>query len=161
MIWSNFATIIWEVLHKKTSFRALRKWKMNFPCKENKNSLRKHCLEFQYAPLCTTWDHLNKLCHECGHKIDHLAWKPCIFTHDSSFLEHFLKIFPYYKFIIFPGNLVTYNDTMRRFSNFLFFLNFLCPFQNAVKTAGMTVPSWLLNLGIFLMFLWLNRYLWT
>ena len=39
---------------QKTSFRALRKWKMNFPCKENKNSLRKHCLEFQYAPLCTT-----------------------------------------------------------------------------------------------------------
>ena len=38
---------------------------------------------------------------------------------------------------------------MRRFSNFLIFLNFLCPFQNAVKTAGMTVPSQWLNLGIF------------
>ena len=87
MIWSNFATIIWEVLHKKTSFWALEKWKMFFLCKENENFLRKHCLPFQYAPLCTIWDHLNKLCHECGHKIDHLAWKPLISTHDSSFLR--------------------------------------------------------------------------
>ena len=30
-----------------------------------------------------------------------------------------------------------------------FFLNFLCPFQNAAKTAGMTVSSQWLNLGIF------------
>ena len=29
---------------KKPSFRALEKWKMNFPCKENENSLRQHCL---------------------------------------------------------------------------------------------------------------------
>ena len=71
---------------QKTSFGALEKWKMNFPCKENENSLRQHCLELQDAPFCTIWDHLNKLCHECGHKIDHLAWKPWIFTHDSSFL---------------------------------------------------------------------------
>ena len=71
----------------KNSIQALGKWKMNFPCKENKNSLRQHCLEFQYAPLCTIWDHLNKLCHESGHKIDHLAWKPWIFTDDSSFLR--------------------------------------------------------------------------
>ena len=58
-------------------------------------------------------------------------------SHESSrmiahFWEHFFK-FPYYKFIIFPGNLITYNDTMWRFSNFLIFLNFLCPFQNASK----------------------------
>ena len=38
---------------QKTSFRALEKWKMNFPCKENENILRQHCLEFQDAPLCT------------------------------------------------------------------------------------------------------------
>ena len=87
MIWSNIATIIWYVLHKKNSFQALGKWKMNFPCKENENSLRQHCFEFQDAPSCTIWDHLNKLCHECGHKIDHVAWKPWIFTLDSSFLR--------------------------------------------------------------------------
>ena len=73
--------------HTKNSFRALGKWKMNFLCKENENFLRKHCLEFQDSPLCTIWEHLNKLCHECGHKIDHLAWKPWIFTLDSSFLR--------------------------------------------------------------------------
>ena len=72
---------------QKNSFRALEKWKMNFPCKENENSLRQHCLELQDAPLCILWDHLNKLCHECGHKIDHLAWKPWIFILDSSFLR--------------------------------------------------------------------------
>ena len=72
---------------QKSSFQALKKWKMIFSCKENENFLRKHCLSFQYAHLCTIWDHLNKLCHECGHKIDHLAWKPLISTRDSSFLR--------------------------------------------------------------------------
>ena len=75
----------------KNSFRALEKWKMYFLWKENENSLRQHCLEFQDAVLCRIWDHLNKLCNECGHKIHHLAWKPWIFTHDSSFLRIFLK----------------------------------------------------------------------
>ena len=137
LIWSNFATIIWEVLPKKTSFWALEKWKMNFSSKENENFLRQHCLPFQYAPLCTIWDHLNKLCHECGHKIDHLAWKPWIFTHDSSFPRTlFLKELPYYKFIIFPGNLVIYNDTMRRFSNFLIFFEFFMPVSKCGQNGG-------------------------
>ena len=70
---------------QKNSFQALKKWKMNFSSKENEDFLRKHCLPFKDAPLCAIWDHLNKLCHECGHKIDHLAWKPWIFTLDSSF----------------------------------------------------------------------------
>ena len=60
---------------------------MVFPCTENENFLRQHCLPFQDAPFCTIWDHLNKLCHECGHEIDHLVWTPWIFTHDSSFLR--------------------------------------------------------------------------
>ena len=78
---------------QKNSIQALRKLKMNFPCKENENSHRQHCLEFQDVPLCTIWDHLKKLCHECGHKIDHLAWKPWIFRDDSSFLRTlFFKI---------------------------------------------------------------------
>ena len=70
---------------QKNLFWALEKWKMVFSSNENENFLRQHCLPLQYAPLCTIWDHLNKLCHECGHKIDHLAWKPLISTHDSSF----------------------------------------------------------------------------
>ena len=72
---------------QKNSFWAPEKWKIVFSSKENENFLMKYCLPFQYAPLCTIWDHLNKLCHECGHKIDHLAWKPWTFTHDSSFLR--------------------------------------------------------------------------
>ena len=72
---------------QKNSFWALEKWKMVFSSKENENFLRKHCLPFQYAPLCTIWDYLNKRCHECGHKIYHLTWKSWIFTHDSLFLK--------------------------------------------------------------------------
>ena len=72
---------------QKTSFWVLEKWKMNFLSKENEKFLRQHCLSLQDAPLCTIWGHLNILCHECGNKIDHLAWKAWIFTHDSSFLR--------------------------------------------------------------------------
>ena len=72
---------------QKNLFRALKKCKMIFLSKENENSLRQHCFAFQYAPLCTILDHLNKLCHECAQKIYHLAWKPSFFTDDSSFLR--------------------------------------------------------------------------
>ena len=71
----HFYNIYLVVTSQKTSFRALEKWKMNFPCKENQNSLSQHCSPFQDAPLWTIWHHLNKLCHECGHKIDIFAWK--------------------------------------------------------------------------------------
>ena len=100
LLWLNmlenwFVSILQKDLvgpSQKNSFWALEKRKMKFPSKENENFLRQHCLSFQYAPLCTIWDHLNKLCHECGHKIDHFAWK-----HESShfiahFWEHFFKI---------------------------------------------------------------------
>ena len=64
---------------QKNPFWALKKWKMNFSCKESENFLRQHCLSFQYAPLCTIWDHLSKLCHECGHYQENekrtKAWK--------------------------------------------------------------------------------------
>ena len=89
-----FGTILQKIYgwsFTKKPFGALEKWKMVFSSKENENFLRQHCLPFQYTPLCTIWDHLNKLCHECGHKIDHLAWKPWIFTHDSSFLRTLFK----------------------------------------------------------------------
>ena len=104
---------------QKSSFWALKKWKVIFSCKENDNFLRQHCLEFQDAPLCMIWGHLHKLCHECGHKIDHLAWKPLISTRDSSFLRTLFKNNCHItSFFIFPRNLATYDETMRRFSNF-------------------------------------------
>ena len=135
---------------------------MIFSSKENENFVRKHCLSFQDAPLCKIWGHLNKLCHECGHKIDHLAWKPCIFTLDSSFLRTLFKNNCHITSLLFY--LVTWSHVMTQceaFIIFWFFMNFFCPFQNVLKTAGMTVPSELLNLGIFFVFLWLNRYLCT
>ena len=122
MIWSNFATNIYGRSFTKKLISGTRKMENEFSVHRNENFLRQHCLPFQGAPFCTIWDHLNKLCHECGHKIDHLAWKPWIFTLDNSFLRTlFWKLLPYCKFIIFPGNLDTYNDTMRRFYNFLIF----------------------------------------
>ena len=83
----HFYNIYLIVPSQKNLLSGTRKMENGFSSKENENSLRQHCLPFQYAPLCTIWDHLNKLCHGCGHKIDHLAWKPWIFTHDSSFLR--------------------------------------------------------------------------
>ena len=65
-------------------------------------------------------------------------WSPHVI---ARFWEHFFKIIAVLQVCYFYGNLATYNETMRRFSNFLIFLNFLCPFQNAVKMAGLTVPS--------------------
>ena len=71
-------------------------------------------------------------------------WSPNVI---ARFWEHFFKIIAGLQVCYFLGNLATYNDTMRRFPNFFIFLNFLCPFENAVKTAGMTVPSycWILE----------------
>ena len=138
MFWYNFATNIWLVLHKKTSFQALEKWKMNFPCKENENPLRQHCLEFQDAPLCTIWDHLNKLCHECGHKTDHLAWKPWIFTHDSSFLRTLFKNnFHITRLLFF---LETWSHIMTQcegFPIFWFFFEFFMPVSKCGQNGGL------------------------
>ena len=157
MIWSNFATIIWEVLHKKTSFWALEKWKMVFSSKENENSLRQHCLEFQDAPLCTIWDHLNKLCHECGHKIDHLAWKPLISICDSSFLRTLFKnncrITSLLFFLETWSHIVTQCGGFPFFEFFEFFMSVSkCGQNGGNDRSKIVVESW-----IFLVFIWLNR----
>ena len=107
---------------------------MNFSSKENENFLRQHCFSFQYAPLCTIWDHLNKLCHECGHKIDHLAWKPWIFTHDSSFLrtlfENNCRITSLLFFLVTRSHIMTQCEG---FSIFWFFWNFHAHFKMRSK----------------------------
>ena len=62
--------------------------------------------------------------------------------------EHFWKELSYYKFIIFSGNLVTYNDTMRRFSNFLiFFWIFYARFKMGSKRRAWPFPhsGWILE----------------
>ena len=122
--------------HKKTSFWTLEKWKMIFSFKENENFLRQHCLPFQYAPLCTIWEHLNKLCHECGHKIDHLAWKPWIFTHDSSFLRTlFLNNFRITSLLFFLESWSHKWNNLKVFQIFYFF-EFFMPVLKCGQNGG-------------------------
>ena len=45
-------------------------------------------------------------------------WSPHVI---ARFWEHFFKIISVLQFYFFPGNLATYDETMRRFSNFWFF----------------------------------------
>ena len=54
----------------------------------------------------------------------------------ARFQEHFLRHLPQSKFVIFPGNQVTYNDTMRRFSVFLIFFEFLMPVSKCGQNDG-------------------------
>ena len=73
-----------------------------------------------------------------------IVWveKPCIFIFDGSFLRtNSLNNCRITSLLFY---LVTWSHLMRQcevFPIFWFILNFLCPFQNVVKTAGMTVPS--------------------
>ena len=114
-----------------------RKMENDFPSKENENFLRQHCLPFQYATLCIIWDHLNKLCHECGHKIDHLAWKPWIFTHDSSFLRAIFKNNCHITRLLFY--LVTLSHIMSQCDGFPFFqicFEFFMPISKCGPNGG-------------------------
>ena len=113
----------------------IQKMENVFSSKENENFLRQHCLPFQYAPLCIIWDHLNKLCHGCGHKIDHLDWKPWIFTHDSSFLRTlFKKNFRIISLLFF---LVTWSHIMTQCEGFPNFFEFSMPFQKCGQNGGL------------------------
>jgi hypothetical protein len=44
-----------------------------FLCIENKKSQYELSLPSQYAYMCAIWDHLNKLFHDLGHDLAHLA----------------------------------------------------------------------------------------
>ena len=48
---------------QKIPFSGLGKWKIDFLCKDNENSLWKNCLPFQDTHMCTIWPHYDKLCH--------------------------------------------------------------------------------------------------
>jgi hypothetical protein len=104
---------------------------MNFSSKESEIFLRKHCLPLQDAPFWTIWNQLNKLCHECGHKIYHLAWKPWIFTHDSSFLRTLFK--NNYRITSLIFLLVTWSHIMTQCEGFPIFLFFHAHFKMRSK----------------------------
>ena len=60
----------------------------------------------------------------------------------AHFWEHFFKIITVLQVYYFSWKLGSHIMTQcEGFPIFWFFLNFLCPFQNAVKTASLTVPS--------------------
>ena len=133
-----------------------------FFSKENENFLRRHCLPFQHAPLCTIWDHLNKLCHERGHKIDHLAWKLWIFTRNSSFMRtFFLNNCRITSLLFFLGTLPNIMTQCEGFPLFRFFWIFYARFKMRSKRREwpFLASGWILE--IFLVFLCLNRYLCT
>ena len=69
MVWYHFETYSWYMLHKKTPFPALRKWKMTFSCYKVENFLRQHCLPRKDVYVCTIWVHSDKLFHRYGHNI--------------------------------------------------------------------------------------------
>ena len=135
---------------------------MIFPCKENENFLMQHCLECQDAPSCTIWDHLNKLCHECGHKIDHLAWKPLISTHDSSFPKTFFyNNCRITSLLFFLGTWPHIMTQCEGFPIFWFFWIFYARFKMRSKRRAwpFLASGWILE--FLLVFLWWNRYLCT
>ena len=79
----------------------------------------------------------------------------------ARFWEHFFKIIAVLQVFIFPRNLATYDDTMRRFPNFLsFFWIFYAHFKmrSERREWPFLASGWVLN---FFVFLWLNRYLCT
>ena len=118
---------------QKNSFWALKKMENDFSSKENENFHRQHFLPFQDAPLCTIWDHLNNYALNVAIRL--IIW---LEIHESShmiahFWEHFFKIITILQVYYFSGNLVTYDETMRRFSNFLFFWIFYARFKMRSK----------------------------
>ena len=71
-------------------------------------------------------------------------WSPNVI---ARFCEYFFNIIAVLQVYFFPGNLVTYNDTMRRFSNFLFFFEFYARFK--MRSKGRAWPflasGWILE----------------
>ena len=55
----------------------------------------------------------------------------------AHFLKHFWKIIAVLQVFYFPGNLVTYNDTMRRFPNVSIFFEFFMPVSKCGQNGGL------------------------
>ena len=124
-------TIIQHILGRcftKPAFGAFGKWKMLFSRNKVENFIRQYCLPCQDAHVCTIWAHYHKLCHHGGHNIGCLAWKPYNFILDSSFWEHFLKIFEILQvcyFIWILGHIISHNAKVFHFFEF-FWITYAC-----------------------------------
>ena len=136
MIWSNFATIILEVLHKKTPFGHSKNGKWFFRPKKMKISLGNIVCHSNMHP-CAQYEIIwtNYAMNVAIRLIIWLEshWSPHVI---ARFWEHFFKIIAILQVSYFPGNLATYNDTMRRFSNFLIFSEFFMPVSKCGQNGG-------------------------
>ena len=140
MIWSNFEQLFGRSFTKKPPFVHSKNGKPFFRPKKRKTSLGNIVCHSNMHP-CAQYEIIwtNYAMNVAIRLIIWLEshWSPHMI---ARFWEHFFKIIVVLQVFIFPRNLDTYDDAMRRFPNFLIFFIFLCPFQNAVKTTGMTVP---------------------
>jgi hypothetical protein len=117
--WYNFVMYFRYFLHKKTQswhlengnwFFMHRKWKLSI-------------WTLFVIPICTIWSHLNKLFHDLGHDLAHLAWKPWNFIHDRSYLrKSFYNICNSPSLLFF---LITRSHNMTQCEGFIFFWFFL------------------------------------
>ena len=147
MIWSNFATITWEVLHKKTSFWALEKWKMVFSSKENENSLGNIVCHSNIHP-CAQYE-IIWTNYAMNMAIRLIIW---LESHESSrmiahFWEHFFKIIAVLQVCYF---LETWSHIMTQckgFPIFWLFLNFYARFKMRSKWREwpFLASCWILN----------------
>jgi hypothetical protein len=103
--WSSFVMYFQYFLHTKHPILTLRKWELIFLCIENENSEYKICFPSQYTHMCTIWGHLNKLFHDSGHDLAHLAWKPWNSYMISHFWEGFSTIFAIVQVYYFSSQL--------------------------------------------------------
>jgi hypothetical protein len=137
-----FCNVFSVLPSQKNPILTLRKWKLIILCIENENSQYELCLPSQYAHMCIIWGHLNKLFHNLGHDLAHLAWKPWNFIDDRSYMRRdFCNICNSPSLLFF---LITRSHNMTQCKGFTFFwfvFNFLCWIQNAVETAGMNLLS--------------------
>ena len=127
MIWSKFATIIWEVLHKKPPFGHSKNGKWFFRPKKIKTSLGNIVCHSNIHP-CAQYEIIwtNYAMNVAIRLIIWLEshWYPHLV---ARFWEHIFKIIAVLQVWYFSLELGHINDTMQRFPNYLNFFEFFMP----------------------------------
>ena len=136
MIWSNFATIIWEVLHKKTSFWALKNGKWFFRPKKKKTSLGNIVCHSNMHPCAQyeiIWTNYGK--NVAIRLIIWLEshWSPHAIAH---FWEHFFKIIDVLQVCYFSWELGHIQWHNAKVSEFFDFFEFFMPVTKCGQNDG-------------------------
>jgi hypothetical protein len=145
IFYKNVLVHFWNIClvgaSQKNPFLALRKWKMNFLCQEKENTQNEHCLPSQDKTHMHNMGSFEQTMTWLWPQLAHLAWKPWNFIQDSYFLWTLFQNVCNIPSLLFFLATRSHNMTQSEgFIFFWFFLNFLCWFQNAAKSAGMTAP---------------------